>query len=144
MQLGIFTSKSSSEDKEMYKKVWRTCKVVVFLNKPIAFWRSRCRCHRRKRKIWPTLVFAISLLSFLLSCPEWKKISLLEFSSTLATTFYTINHEILFEKLFHWHTRSCLRFGCKAISTIESSLFNSISLAIAIAKWRAVFRKVLY
>ena len=28
--------------KEMYKKVWCTCEVVVFLIKPIVLWRSRC------------------------------------------------------------------------------------------------------
>ena len=30
----------------MYKKAWCTCKVVVFLIKPLFFWRSRCRPRR--------------------------------------------------------------------------------------------------
>ena len=37
MKLGIFTPYSCSDDKEMYKKAWCTCKVVVLRNKPIAF-----------------------------------------------------------------------------------------------------------
>ena len=32
--------------KEMYKKAWSTCKAVVLLIKPFAFWRSRCRPRR--------------------------------------------------------------------------------------------------
>ena len=38
LQLGIFTSQSCKDGKEMYKKVLCTCKVVVLLNKPIAFF----------------------------------------------------------------------------------------------------------
>ena len=33
----IFTSQSCCDDNKMYKKAWRTCKVVVLLIKPIAF-----------------------------------------------------------------------------------------------------------
>ena len=34
----ISTLQSCSDDKEMYKKVWHTCKVVVLLTKPVAFF----------------------------------------------------------------------------------------------------------
>ena len=33
---------------EIYQKEWCTFKLVVLLNKPIAFW--RCRCRRRRKK----------------------------------------------------------------------------------------------
>ena len=36
-----FTSQSCSDGKEMYKKVWCTCKVVVLLIKPIECFHSR-------------------------------------------------------------------------------------------------------
>ena len=37
MKFGIFTSHSCSDGKEMYKRVWCMCKVVVLLIKPVAF-----------------------------------------------------------------------------------------------------------
>ena len=37
VKLGIFTSQSCSDGKEMYKKAWYTCKIVVLVIKPIAF-----------------------------------------------------------------------------------------------------------
>ena len=37
MKSGIFTSLSRSDDKEMYKKVCCTCKVVVLLNESVVF-----------------------------------------------------------------------------------------------------------
>ena len=47
MKLGIFTSKSCKNGKEMYKKVWRTGKVVVLLSKLtycfLVLWSSCCR-----------------------------------------------------------------------------------------------------
>ena len=39
-KLGIFTSKSCKDGKEMNKKAWCTCKVVVLRDKPIAFLTS--------------------------------------------------------------------------------------------------------
>ena len=44
VKLGIFIWQSCSDSKEMYKKVWCTCKVVVCLIKPLLFLLSRCRC----------------------------------------------------------------------------------------------------
>ena len=41
-QVGLFTSYSCKNGKEMYKQVWCTGKVVVLLIKPIVFWRSCC------------------------------------------------------------------------------------------------------
>ena len=32
------------------QKAWCTCRFVVFLTKPIAFWRCRCRRRRRRRR----------------------------------------------------------------------------------------------
>ena len=37
VELGIFRSYSSSDGKEMYKKAWCTCKIIVLLIKPIVF-----------------------------------------------------------------------------------------------------------
>ena len=39
VKLGIFTSWSCSDGKEMYKKAWCTCKMVVLLIKSIAFFK---------------------------------------------------------------------------------------------------------
>ena len=47
VKLGIFTSKSCSDGKEMYKKAWCTCKVVVLLS-----CCSRCRRRRRCLSSW--------------------------------------------------------------------------------------------
>ena len=44
LKFGYSTSQLCSEGKEMYKKAWCTCRVVVLLIKPIVFWPSRCRC----------------------------------------------------------------------------------------------------
>ena len=44
VKLGIFMWQSCCDSKEMYKKVWCTCKVVVCLIKPLLFLLSRCRC----------------------------------------------------------------------------------------------------
>ena len=37
LKLGILTSQSCSDGKEMYNKAWCTCKIVVLVIKPIAF-----------------------------------------------------------------------------------------------------------
>lgn len=37
MKLGVFTSQSCSDGKEMYKRVWCTCKIVGLLIEPIVF-----------------------------------------------------------------------------------------------------------
>ena len=48
---GILTSYSCSDGKEIYKRTWCTCKVVVFLikKKLLLFCHSRCRRGRRIR-----------------------------------------------------------------------------------------------
>ena len=55
MKLGIFTPWSCCDGKEMYKKTWCTCKVVVLLILTRLFWRSRCR-RRRRRRILRSLI----------------------------------------------------------------------------------------
>ena len=45
LKFGHFMSWSYSGGREMYKKAWCTCSIVVLPTKPIAFW----RCHRRRR-----------------------------------------------------------------------------------------------
>ena len=44
LKCGHLTSLLCRDGKEKYKKAWCTSRVVVLLIKPIAFWRSPCRC----------------------------------------------------------------------------------------------------
>ena len=46
LKFGHFTPSLCRDGKKMYKKAWCTCRGVVFLIKPIVFWRSRCRRRR--------------------------------------------------------------------------------------------------
>ena len=54
MKLGIFTGSRAVDGKEMYKKAWCTCKVVVLPCQAIAYYLTFCR-----RRILNFLLFTI-------------------------------------------------------------------------------------
>ena len=51
LKFGHFTSWLCRDSKEMHRKGWCTCTVVVLLTKPIAFWCCRCR-HNVSNRTW--------------------------------------------------------------------------------------------
>ena len=74
VKLGIFTGSRAVDGKEMYKKAWCTCKVVVLPCQAIAFFTFSSPLHLKLPVIYDTLWSVRNrIVSVQLNCSHWKQ-----------------------------------------------------------------------